>query len=269
MQPHAKKSLGQHFLKTEAVARRIVDLLDIRPDDQVLEIGPGPGALTGLIAAKNPARLVLLEKDDHWATEHARTLDGRPGCGVRNMDALEFVWEELEGAWKVIGNLPYNVASPLMWECVSRAPRLERAVFMVQKEVAERLAARPGNRTYGALSVWVQSFATVEWGFVVGPGHFSPPPKVDSAVISLTGLPADKHPGCPEGLSRFIKLCFQQRRKQLQGILRHHGLGDALGLLDELSIAPTARPEVLDCAKFHALAAKCAPLLLTSDMNRG
>jgi 16S rRNA (adenine1518-N6/adenine1519-N6)-dimethyltransferase len=265
MQTRVKKSLGQHFLKNQDISRRIVDLLQIEERDQVLEIGPGPGALTDRIRQLRPARLLLLEKDDHWAAVHAHALRDCAGASIRSMDALEYAWEKLDGPWKIIGNLPYNRASPLIWDCVSRVPELSLAVFMTQKEVAQRLSAPPGNRVYGALSVWVQSFVRVEWGFTVGPGNFFPPPKVDSAVVTMTALPRTMHPQNPAALARVIKLCFQQRRKQLQGILRRQGIVDAAALLEELEIDPAARPEILACAKFHALALKCAPLLLTSN----
>ena len=181
--PRAKKSLGQHFLKDAKTSARIVDLLRITPEDRVLEIGPGPGAITGIIHERGPARFRLIEKDSYWAAHHAELeRPAPPAVEVLNDDALAFPWESLEGPWKIISNLPYNVASPLMWDIVSRTPELTRAVFMIQKEVAERLYATPGTKDYGALSVWIQSYARVEWGFVVGPGAFNPPPKVDSAV---------------------------------------------------------------------------------------
>ena len=188
----AKKSLGQHFLRDERVVQRIVDLLRVEEGDNVMEIGPGPGALTALLRPLPWRRLLLLEKDDHYAAEHAaRPL---PGLEVVAGDALAYPWESLEGPWKIAGNLPYNVASPLMWDIVSRVPDMARAVFMIQKEVGDRLLARPGSRDYGALSVWVQSFAVTRKGFVVDPAAFSPPPKVDSAVVVFEPLPPEKGP---------------------------------------------------------------------------
>jgi 16S rRNA (adenine1518-N6/adenine1519-N6)-dimethyltransferase len=267
MRPRAKKSLGQHFLRNPDIARRIVDRLQIGERDQVLEIGPGAGALTGLILERQPARLILLEKDDHWAALHARALRGQAYACALSMSALDFPWETLDGPWKLIGNLPYNIASPLIWECVSRVHEMSLAVFMTQKEVAERLVAPPGGRAYGALSVWVQSFAGAAWGFTVGPGNFSPPPKVDSAVISMTALPRERRPHNPAALARMTALCFQQRRKQLQTILRRQGIAGACALLEALGIDPEARPETLDCATFHSLAVKCVPLLLTSGLK--
>lgn len=253
--PRAKKSLGQHFLKDAKTSARIVDLLRITPEDRVLEIGPGPGAITGIIHERGPARFRLIEKDGYWAAHHAELeRPASPAVEVLNDDALAFPWESLEGPWKIISNLPYNVASPLMWDIVSRTPELTRAVFMIQKEVAERLYAVPGTKDYGALSVWIQSYVRVEWGFVVGPGAFNPPPKVDSAVVTFVPLPKDRHPKNPEALSAMLKVCFQLRRKQLQSILRRAGRADPAAVLEGLGIAPEARPETLSPAQFQQLA---------------
>jgi len=253
-EPRAKKSLGQHFLRNEGVVRQIIDLIQPSPSDQILEIGPGPGALTAYLREKPHARLLLIEKDDYWASHHAALspADGREK--VIHGDALSFRWEELVGSWKIVGNLPYNVASPLMWDIVAKTPDLSRAVFMVQKEVAERLCASPGGHAYGALSVWIQSFASVQWGFTVKPGSFSPPPKVDSAVVLFSPL-RDREPFDALALARVLKLCFGQRRKQLQRILRHCGFTLAENILDGLAISPTARPETISPKKFQQLAA--------------
>ncbi|MCQ2445115.1 MAG: 16S rRNA (adenine(1518)-N(6)/adenine(1519)-N(6))-dimethyltransferase RsmA, partial [Mailhella sp.] len=218
----AKKSLGQHFLRDEGVLRRIAALVGAEPGDRLMEIGPGPGALTALLREMPWERLILLEKDDHYAAEHAaRPL---PGLEVIPGDALAYPWEALEGPWKIIGNLPYNVASPLMWDIVLRVPSLARGVFMIQKEVADRILASPGTKDYGALTVWIRSFASPRRGFVVGPGAFSPPPKVDSAVVVFDPIDRAARPERPDLLARLVKLCFSQRRKQLQGILRHAGI---------------------------------------------
>ena len=249
----AKKSLGQHFLHDERVVQRIVDLLRVEEGDQVMEIGPGPGALTKLLRPLPWSRLLLLEKDDHYASEHAaRPL---PGLEVVPGDALAYPWEELEGPWKIAGNLPYNVASPMMWDIVCRVPNLARAAFMIQKEVGDRLLAKPGGKDYGALTVWIQSFVTVQKGFVIGPSAFSPPPKVDSAVVVFSPLPAEKRPNHPEWLSRLIKICFQQRRKQLQTILRHaEPQRFSPEILAALGIEGTQRPETLTVLQFQQLA---------------
>ncbi len=165
-QPKAKKSLGQHFLRHESICNRIASLLLPKDTDNVIEIGPGPGALTRAIEAQPHARLVLLEKDSHWAAERQRLGAARTQAVLT--DALRFDWSRItpDNPWKIIGNLPYNVASPMMWDLFSRATGLVRAAFMVQKEVGQRLAAGPGNGHYGALSVWVQSFARPRMGSI-------------------------------------------------------------------------------------------------------
>ena len=259
-EPRAKRSLGQNFLQDANIARKIVGLLAVTPADSVLEIGPGPGALSGIIQARNPARLVLLEKDSHWAGERLR--EGRRQGGnisVILTDALTMTWERLVAPWKIIGNLPYNIASPLMWDIFSRSPGLTRAVFMIQKEVGQRITAMSGSSHYGALSVWVQSFMRARLEFVVPPQVFRPRPKVDSAVLSFEPLreAAFSSGGTgaggfvPDALGRTLKMCFQMRRKQLGTILRANGC-DA-SRLEPLGIAPEARPETLTPEDFHRL----------------
>ncbi|MBQ4133704.1 MAG: ribosomal RNA small subunit methyltransferase A, partial [Desulfovibrionaceae bacterium] len=219
--PRKKRSLGQNFLKNPDISRRIVQGLAVSPADHILEIGPGAGALSQVLAEKNPARLVLLEKDRYWAARHAEWARRHAFryCPVL-MDALDFVWEKLDKSWKIVGNLPYNVASPLIWDIVSRAS-FSLAVFMVQKEVGQRLSASPACKEYGGLSVWVQSFCRVERLFIVPPGAFDPPPKVDSAVMRFT--PLNRPMFCaPHKLSLLLKACFQQRRKQMRNILKSH-----------------------------------------------
>ena len=252
-QPKAKKSLGQHFLRDKNISQKIVDLLRVEVGDAVMEIGPGPGALTGLLEATPLRQLVLLEKDRHWAAERQRRAGPRTQAVLT--DALCMPWERItpENPWKIIGNLPYNVASPLMWDIFSRATGLVRAVFMVQKEVGERLAAMPGSKDYGALSVWVQSFVVPQWGFTVGPRAFSPPPKVDSAVLSFTLRPREEWPRAPQGLAKLIKMCFQNRRKQLGSIFRQHGLAQGAALCEIIGISPDRRPETLTPGDFNAL----------------
>ena len=169
--------------------------------------------------------------------------------------AIGFVVVDLGGPLRLWELFVYsNLSSPLMWDIVSRTPDLTRAVFMVQKEVAERLYAKPGTKDYGALSVWIQSYVRVEWGFVVGPGAFNPPPKVDSAVVTFIPLPRERHPADPKALSSILKLCFQLRRKQLQSILRRAGRDDTAAALERLGIAPEARPETLTPEQFQQLA---------------
>lgn len=253
--PRAKKSLGQHFLRHESICRRIAALLQPCETDHILEIGPGPGALTRALEVCPHACLLLLEKDRHWAAERQRL--GGPATRAVLMDALRFDWRRLDAAhpWKIIGNLPYNVASPLLWNICSQATGLTRAAFMVQKEVGQRLAAAPNSGQYGALSVWVQSHLRPRMEFIVGPGAFSPPPKVDSAVLSFDPLPLAERPSHPHALGRLLHIVFQQRRKQLGGIFRKAGLDFMLEALEAGGLSPQLRPENLSPANFGFLSA--------------
>ena len=250
----AKKSLGQHFLHQRSVAERIVRLLEIGPQDRVLEIGPGPGALSGLLRTAHPACLLLVEKDGYWAAQRQKAGDGH----VVLMDALHFAWNRItpERPWKIVGNLPYNIASPLLWDIASQAGGLQRAVCMVQKEVALRIVASPGTKAYGALSVWLQSFVRPRLVFTVGPGAFAPPPKVDSALVLFEPLPQEKRAQKSESLASLLKICFQNRRKQLRRIFRMHTAEYALPILRELDIDPSNRPEQLAPELFQELSAR-------------
>jgi 16S rRNA (adenine1518-N6/adenine1519-N6)-dimethyltransferase len=231
-----------------------VQLLEIGPGDRVLEIGPGPGVLSALLRAANPARLLLVEKDSYWAAERQKAGDGQ----VVLMDAMHFAWNRItsERPWKIIGNLPYNVASPLLWDLASQASGLQRAVCMVQKEVALRIVASPGTKNYGALSVWLQSFTRPQLVFTVGPGAFTPPPKVDSGLVLFVPLPPAQRAQQPGPLASLLKMCFQNRRKQLRSIFRMHNREYALPILRELDIAPQERPEHLAPKLFQELSAR-------------
>ncbi len=252
-QPRAKKSLGQNFLTDRNIARKIVQALDIAPGDRVLEIGPGPGALTGLIAEQTPGYLLLVEKDGHWAVERHKAAAGGVRPGVVIADALTLSWERFAAPWKVVGNLPYNIASPLMWDMFSRMPGLVRAVFMIQKEVGQRLTAQPGTSAYGALTVWTRTFVRPKLEFIVPPQVFIPRPKVDSAVVSFAPLAARDIPGpaARAALADLVHRCFQQRRKQLGTILRGIFSSEALR---GAGVDPALRPESLAPREFLLLA---------------
>lgn len=258
MIPRLKKSLGQHFLRDRGISGRIVDLLQIEKTDTVIEIGPGAGALSDIIYRRGPKNFVVLEKDAHWANERHNS-----GCQAILTDALLFDWQRLPKGCKIIGNLPYNVASPLIWDIVSLAPEPARAVFMVQKEVASRLAASPGSRAYGALSVWTQSHARVSPAFTVGPGAFLPPPKVDSAVFSLDFANITLSIA-PRALAALLHLCFQNRRKQIGGIFRRAKLPESL--LEGFD--PALRPENLTVQDFNLIAQRGKKFLDTDRRGK-
>jgi len=247
----AKRSLGQNFLTDPNIARKIVDALDIRPGDNVLEIGPGRGALTRHILDRQPGRFMVLEKDDELGQALAAS---HPSIDMVSGDALAFPWQTLDpgDGWKIVGNLPYNIASPLIWDIVSLAA-FSAAVFMVQLEVGQRLRAASGGKDYGALSVWVQSHARVELLFKVPPQVFQPQPKVTSAVMRFFLHPQPPEPNAAKALGSTLRLCFQQRRKQLATILKSKGIVDPEGLLLGLGIQPSQRPETLEPERFMAL----------------
>lgn len=248
----AKKSLGQNFLQDQNICRRIVDAINLGPEDIIIEIGPGQGALTRFIAEGSPAKFTVLEMDDSLAE---RLDEDYPDLEVVRTDALKYPWESLNDLerCKIIGNLPYNVGSKLIWDIVSRVQTMEKAVFMVQHEVAMRLTAEPGNKAYGGLTAWVKNFAETRYLFKVPPTVFRPQPKVDSAVVAFTPLPVADWPENPDALSRLIKMLFQKRRKQLSTILKKHWSPEMADWFEIEGVNTKARPENLTPLQFLGL----------------
>lgn len=241
----AKRRLGQHFLTDPRLLGRIADAVGAGRGDTVLEIGPGPGALTAALLER-AGRVVAIEKD----RELVPALRARhPEATIVEGDALEIDWRAAAGPrFLVAGNIPYNITTPLVDKALE-PPRPQRIVFLVQKEVAERVAAPPGTPAYGALSVGVRTVARAERLFTVPAGAFTPRPKVDSAVLRLTPLdqplvmPADQ-----ESLRRLVVGLFGFRRKQLgRGIRELTGWepARAVASLERAGIAPDARPETV------------------------
>ncbi len=259
--PHrAKKSLGQNFLIDANIQRRIVEALDPAPDDLVLEIGPGRGALTRHLAGQ-VGRLILVELDRELAARLRQEYAGRDDVEVIESDVLDLDLDRVVAdvrRLKVIGNIPYNITTPIVFSLLERRPRPRRILLMVQREVAERMAAPAGGKSYGALAVGVQSVATVERVLDVGRGAFRPVPDVESAVVRIE--PHDPPPLSLEdeaALRVLTRHAFGQRRKQFQRILRGaYGL-DAAGieaLERDTDFDLTARPERFSPAEFVVLA---------------
>lgn len=252
--PSPKKHLGQHFLRDTGILRRIADALEIAPGDTVLEIGPGPGGLTNELANR-ATRLVTIEKDrDLVPALRARF----PGMTLHEGDALELDWHALAGPGpvRIIGNIPYNITSPLI-ERALLPPRPVCIVYLVQKEVALRVAAPPGGADYGALSVGVQAVAGVERLFTVPAGAFTPRPRVDSAVLRLRPradpLVAD---GDVASFRRFVVGLFGFRRKQLvRGLRELTGAppSEVTAWLDAAGLEASLRPQELDPRAFVRL----------------
>ncbi|SHN51815.1 16S rRNA (adenine(1518)-N(6)/adenine(1519)-N(6))-dimethyltransferase RsmA [Desulfovibrio litoralis] len=257
--PRAKKSLGQNFLQDKNIATKIVNALGITHDDNVLEIGPGPGALSSLILQQNPSLFFMLEKDYHWARvrfdEVKNSLKEKEAQKHQVIlgDALNFDWERFGPDWKFIGNLPYNIASPIMWDLLSNHNGFKRAVFMIQKEVAERIIAKPDTKAYGALSIWLQTFTCPKILFHVPPHVFFPAPKVTSSVICFEPLKNEFSPEDKSILNKLLSFCFQRRRKQLQNIFKEFFGDNGLIFLDKCDIKHSLRPENLTCNDFKKL----------------
>lgn len=254
-----KKSLGQNFLIDPNLQRKIVDAIDPSPSDEVLEIGPGLGALTGHLVGR-VGRLVLVELDDSLAGRLQAEYAENPTVAVVHADfltvSLPDVLQDVPSA-KVIGNIPYNITTPIIFHLLESRPRPAQIVLMIQREVADRLLAAPGSKTYGALAVGVQTLATVQRVINVGRQAFRPAPDVDSAVIRIIPHPVDRLTPEEEGALRSLtRIAFGQRRKQFQRILR-----DALNLtpaqMDALSAQTgfdlRARPETFSPDDFIRL----------------
>jgi len=219
----AKRSLGQNFLVDPNLQRKIVDALEPSVDDQVLEIGPGQGALTRHLAPL-VGRLVLVELDDQLAEALTREFAGNPRVEVVHSDIMQVPLERIStdpARLKVIGNIPYNITTPILFSLLERRPRPRSIVLMVQREVADRIVAPPGSKTYGALAVGVQSVADAERVLNVSRNAFRPVPDVESTVVRITPhdpprLTVDEE----AALRRLTRVAFGQRRKQFQRILR-------------------------------------------------
>ena len=220
----ARKSLGQNFLIDANQQRRIVAALDPSPDDTVIEIGPGQGALTRHLAA-SVGRLILIELDRDLAPALAEEYAAAPHVTVVQADVLDTDLRALVGGdmahVKVIGNIPYNITTPIIFRLLERDLRPERIVLMIQREVADRILAEPGDGEYGALSVGVRSVARVERLFHVGRGSFRPVPGVDSSVIRIVPItPAPLSARDEDDLRELTRAAFSWRRKQLQKTIR-------------------------------------------------
>ncbi|BCS87227.1 16S rRNA (adenine(1518)-N(6)/adenine(1519)-N(6))-dimethyltransferase RsmA [Pseudodesulfovibrio sediminis] len=253
-QHRAKKSLGQNFLIDQNICRKIVDALDPGSDDIIIEIGPGQGALTEHLAEVGAQSLTAIEMDDSLAD---RLDEDYPDLNVVRCDALKFPWASLNNEpCKIIGNLPYNVGSKLIWDIVSQVTTLQRAVFMVQHEVALRLTSQPNSKAFGGLTAWVKNFCTTTYLFKVPPTVFRPQPKIDSAVVRFDPLPINQWPEDPEKLSGLIKILFQQRRKQISTILKKRWSPAVEAWFDQEGVNPKSRPENLTPEQFRALS-KC------------
>lgn len=255
-----KKSLGQHFLKDASIARRIVSSLRAEDCQTILEVGPGMGILTGYLLERNFSDFRVVEIDSESVSYMGSHF---PGLNIIHDDFLKM---DLGGSFgdkiAIIGNFPYNISSQIFFKILENRDRIVEACGMLQKEVAERICAGPGSRTYGILSVFIKAFYDVEYLFPVSNTVFSPPPKVQSAVIRIVRN-GTANLDCDEKLFfKVVKACFNQRRKTLRNSVK---AAFALGKYDNELM--TLRPEQLSVEQFVSLTNWIADGLKASNLK--
>ncbi|MGN7832061.1 16S rRNA (adenine(1518)-N(6)/adenine(1519)-N(6))-dimethyltransferase RsmA [Pseudoxanthomonas sp. 22568] len=248
-----KKSLGQHFLTDRSYIERIVLAVDPKPGDRLVEIGPGQGAIT-LPLLRRHGELTAIEFDRDLITPLMEASEGVGRLTIIHKDVLAVDFGKLAGddRLRLVGNLPYNLSSPILFHALEHAASIRDMVFMLQKEVVDRMAAGPGSKVYGRLSVMLQAYCTVTPLFVVPPGAFRPPPKVDSAVVRMVPRPpAEIGVADPQRFTEIVRAAFGQRRKTLRNALG--GVCDGAAI-EAAGISPDARAEQVEVAAFIRLA---------------
>ena len=256
MNARPKKSFGQHFLHDRRYIELIVSAVAPRAEDFVVEIGPGEGALTlPLLAAAGKLTAIELDTDLIPGLQARAASTGE--LHIIHADVLKVNFTALAHSHgvdrlRIAGNLPYYISSPILFHCVEHSAAIQDMHFMLQKEVVERMAAEPGSKVYGRLSVMLQLACRVEPLFTVPPEAFRPPPKVDSAVVRLLPLsPEERHDGSPDHVYTVVKAAFAQRRKTLGNALKQLMNSDAIRRAD---VDPKARAETLAPTDFVRLA---------------
>lgn len=247
----ARKRFGQHFLRDPHFIERIVAAISPQAGDVLVEIGPGRGEITGPLS-KSGARLHALELDRDLVARLEQRFAGVSNVTIVEADALRFDFASVGTALRVVGNLPYNISTPLLFRLAGFRPVLRDLHFMLQKEVVDRMAASPGTKAYGRLTIMLGCQMTVEPLFDVPPEAFAPPPKVTSAVVRLEPRPAGEIRVADEALlSRVVNQAFSQRRKTIRNALKGLATPEDLGAA---GIDPGTRPETLPISAWAALA---------------
>jgi 16S rRNA (adenine1518-N6/adenine1519-N6)-dimethyltransferase len=258
-----KKSLGQHFLHERGVIDKIVLAVDPKPGDRLFEIGPGQGAITFPLLRRHHA-LTVIEFDRDLITPLMESAEGVGELTVIHKDVLKVDFGKLAGDGppiRLVGNLPYNISSPILFHVLEHAEAVRDMHFMLQKEVVDRMAAAPGSKVFGRLSVMLQALCKVTPLFTVAPGAFRPPPKVDSAVVRLVPKPAGEVGiDDPALFEHLVRDAFGQRRKTLRNAVQALCTGADI---EAAGLRPDARAEQLAVADFvrlaNHLAARPAP----------
>ncbi|MGB1271252.1 MAG: 16S rRNA (adenine(1518)-N(6)/adenine(1519)-N(6))-dimethyltransferase RsmA [Endozoicomonas sp.] len=250
----ARKRFGQNFLHDHGVIGKIAASIHPRQGEHLVEIGPGQGALTADIL-KQAGELDVVELDRDLIPTLKLRFGLNPNFRIHEADALKFDFASLqqdERPLRIIGNLPYNISTPLIFHLLGYQNIIQDMHFMLQKEVVLRLAAQPGEKHYGRLGIMTQYYCQVDYLFTIGPDAFKPAPKVDSAIVRLTPYQTLPHP-CKDItlLETVVRDAFSQRRKTIRNTLKQHLKAEKL---EALAIVPTARPEVLTLADFVRIA---------------
>ncbi len=261
--PHSpRKRFGQNFLQDTSIIDRITAAVQPQPNQRLVEIGPGLGALTESLISSG-CSLDVIELDRDLVPGLLASFSLKPGFRLHSADALTFDFNSLlensnaspgkgNQQLRVVGNLPYNIATPLIFKLLEDSSIIQDMHFMLQLEVAQRLAASPGSKNWGRLGIMAQYHCQVEHLFDVPPHAFRPPPKVQSAIVRLTPWPESPWPPCSEPLLRtLVKAAFAQRRKTLRNNLKE--IIDS-SRLEELGVDPGARAETLELTQFIEIA---------------
>ncbi|ASP40785.1 16S rRNA (adenine(1518)-N(6)/adenine(1519)-N(6))-dimethyltransferase [Bacterioplanes sanyensis] len=250
----ARKRFGQNFLHDQHVIDKIIRAIHPKDDDRLVEIGPGIGAITEPLLEAT-GRLDVVELDRDLIPILRTKFFNFPDFTIHEGDALKFDFSQIAGpqqALRIVGNLPYNISTPLIFHLLSHHQQVQDMHFMLQKEVVDRLAAAPGSSDYGRLGIMAQYYCRVEPLFIVGPGSFNPPPKVDSAIVRLVPHQTLPHPAKDvKILEQVVRSAFSMRRKTLRNTLKT--LIDA-DQLSALGIDPTLRPERITLEQYVCIA---------------
>ena len=254
----ARKRFGQNFLHDQNVIEKIIRSINPKPSQNIIEIGPGQGALTyPLLKTSGQLHAVEIDRDLIQILNQKSPEFGK--LTIHEADALKFNFNELivdsdnntNNKLRLVGNLPYNISTPIIFHLLEFIDLVEDMHFMLQKEVVQRMSAQPNSKTYGRLSVMLQWYCEVDYLFDIQPGAFNPPPKVVSSLVRLT--PKTKPLTVlndPDQFARLVNKVFQQRRKTLRNILKSYLKEDEI---QALGISPTARPETLSLLEFASL----------------
>lgn len=252
----ARAALGQHFLIDKNIVRKIVRLAQLQPGETVLEVGPGRGILTEALLEAS-GLVVAIELDAALCAHLRETIGARPNFQLIEGDALAFDYAQVPSPFLVVANLPYYVSTPLLFRFLEQRRRIDRMVLMLQEEVAARLAAAPGSKAYGALSIAAQLWCDVRVSFKVPASCFRPKPQVGSAVVALTSLAQPKVAVRDEKMFfKVVRGGFAHRRKTLLNSLCDEGFEAApiAAALEKTGLGPRRRAETLSLAEFASLA---------------